>query len=140
MEDKNNDFSGFRKRLKHLREEYLESTQKMVSLSIEISTSYYSAIETGRKMPNFHFLKQMSNVYGISLNYLLLGQGRPFMGNHPHNTNSRSRQEDGILDMLNRRGFTPKHMTNFLKLLNKDELFLKNVLHTLHVWSRKTKL
>jgi len=136
MEDKDTDFLEFRRRLKDLREQYLGITQKMVSITIGISTSYYSAIEKGKMKPNFHFFKQMSSKFDINLNYLLLGKGKPFLGNHPFNIHFKS-EKDGISDKLENRGFKPKHMNEFLKLLSEDELFFKHVFHTFEIWSQK---
>ncbi|MEG1913284.1 MAG: helix-turn-helix transcriptional regulator, partial [Cloacibacillus sp.] len=46
-----------------------------------ISRTYISTIEAGRQEPSFAFIKTLSTTFGISVDWLLSGQGYMFIQN-----------------------------------------------------------
>lgn len=59
-------------RIRQLRIQH-ELTQGMVANSLNIDRSFYSRIETGKYGCSVDLFIQLSNLFGVSLDYLILG-------------------------------------------------------------------
>lgn len=65
-------------RLKAIRRA-LSLNQSEVIKKTGINQSFYSDIENGKKTPSFDFIVRIAEVYNISLDYLILGEGAMFL-------------------------------------------------------------
>ena len=54
-------------------------SQQDLSNQTQISRSYVSTVEAGRQDPSFAFIKTLSTSYGLSIDWLLSGNGKMFM-------------------------------------------------------------
>ena len=53
-------------------------SQKQLARAIEISPSAVGMYEQGRREPAIHIMIRMSNLFGVSLDYLVTGQESPY--------------------------------------------------------------
>ena len=65
-------------RIKEIRRE-LRLSQKTFAQALEISSSYMSEIESGKKNPGFEVLNRLTDKYNVNLSYLFTGEGDFFI-------------------------------------------------------------
>lgn len=82
--------SEIKDRLKLFRKDK-NLTQEDVATQTAISRTYISTIEAGRQDPSFSFVKTLSKTYGLSIDWLLTGEGEMFV-------NTRTIQEGDHID------------------------------------------
>ncbi|GHU80669.1 hypothetical protein FACS1894191_6440 [Clostridia bacterium] len=100
------------RRLRAKRKE-LKWTQEYTAERLNISASYYAAIEGGDKPVSSAMLPKLSRVFGLSADYILFGK----LDSHSVN---------GIMNMLNslsekRRQYAYRAIIDFLEALTLDE-------------------
>ena len=71
--------SEIKDRLKLFRKDK-NLTQEDVATQTAISRTYISTIEAGRQDPSFSFVKTLSKTYGLSIDWLLTGEGEMMRG------------------------------------------------------------
>ncbi len=67
---------GFGKRLENLREKYSYSKKEM-SIKLGFTPNVYGSYEREERRPNLETLVKISEIFGVSLDYLILGE-HPF--------------------------------------------------------------
>ena len=75
----------FRERMKALRKEY-KLTQQQLAYELNVSRSCIASWETGDRIPNIQNLKDMTDLYNVTSDYLLgfvekRNETRPFVRN-----------------------------------------------------------
>ncbi len=70
--------SSFGARVKAIREE-LDMSQTRMSQTLNMSSSYLSAIEKGNSKPGISFCIKISEIYKVDLNFLYHGIGSMFL-------------------------------------------------------------
>ena len=101
-----NDYD-FGKRLKHLRSMYSLSQEKLAE-GVGCSTQYIYQIESGRCKPSIDTLLALSDIFGVSVDYLLKG-----------NNDSTSDILDSVI-----KDFTPlqrESLANTIMLIKLDK-------------------
>ena len=64
-------------RVKQVRKS-LSISQQRLAESIKVSRSYINDIEGGRAEPSFNFLRALSDVYNVSIDWVAIGNGSMF--------------------------------------------------------------
>jgi len=64
-------------RVKQVRKS-LSISQQRLAESIKVSRSYINDIEGGRAEPSFNFLRALSDVYNVSIDWVATGEGPMF--------------------------------------------------------------
>lgn len=85
------------KRIRQLR---LKSrlTQEQIANAVNVDQSFYGRIESGKKGCSVDLFIQLSVLFGVSLDYLILGR---YLGEHPERTDVVQLKAD-IEDLVDR--------------------------------------
>lgn len=110
-------------RLRSLRESH-KLTQQDLGTYLNISRQGYAHYESGVRVPDFHVLERIANLYGISLDALLApchigNNSRGKMVNEAsalHTVEGLSRQEQTFLKLFSQ--LTPEDKEDFIDLLS----------------------
>lgn len=85
------------RRIKSIRK-VLDITQRAFCDKIGVvSSSYYSAIETGKTKPGYDFLHKLGMHYNVNPFYLLFGEEPKFLGDKPERDLEMQNYDFGVL-------------------------------------------
>jgi len=108
-------------RLKYLRQELLDMSQKEFGLKINVIDSTISKMEKGVSGIDLRILQKLQVLLDVNLNWFVSGVGDPFLINSPNNVIN---DEQATYSKLNVENID---MINFLKsqLIIKDKIITK---------------
>ncbi len=91
----NYDMKEYGKRIRQLREES-GLTQEKASSELNVDRSFYNRIETGKKGCSVDLLVQISALYRVSLDYLILGK----YSDDPLDNKDKTRIKENIAELI----------------------------------------
>lgn len=134
-----------KQRLKYLTDLLTDGKHTIFAKKCGIPPGSFQAYIKGERVPPTEHLKKIVAVYGINLNWLLVGEGEPFSGRGTQagkgTSRGKSMPTDLVVQLLNeeeqRAGvtLTPEQRTAILKILreliNRDVRSIRELLHSI---------
>jgi len=113
----NQDYSSIGTRIKEIRLK-VGMMQAEFSDTLDITVSSLSELENNKRRPGFDFLFNMGQKLNVNLNYLLYGQGEPFIDTR-----------DGVLNFLKANPFdsNEKDVLEILYYMKHSSLYFRAV-------------
>jgi hypothetical protein len=139
------------KRLKYVVELFSDGKHTVFAKKCGIPPGSFQAYINGDRVPPTEHLIKIVTICGINLNWLLVGEGEPFIGRktQEEQATARGRAEaiDPVLQLLNeeeeRAGVTvtPEQRTAILKILrelvDRDVRSIRELLRSIKGWKKK---